>query len=83
MLSLMLLGVNAAAFYMTGIFEGVEHVGPGEDAPVSAKLVAASSLLLWFAVITFGRYIQFSLDYARAGWQLSLQGSRQTEFDFT
>jgi len=62
MLSLMLLGVNAAAFYMSGIFEGVERVGPGEDAPVSAKLVAASSLLLWFAVITFGRYIQFSLD---------------------
>jgi hypothetical protein len=62
MLSLMLLGVNAAVFYMTDIFEGVEHVGPGEDASVSAKLVAASSLLLWFAVITFGRYIQFSLD---------------------
>ena len=62
MLSLMLLGVNAAMFYMTNIFEGVEHVGPGEDASVSAKLVAASSLLLWFAVITFGRYIQFSLD---------------------
>ena len=62
MLSLMLLGVNAAMFYMTDIFEGVEHVGPGEDASVSAKLVAASSLLLWFAVITFGRYIQFSLD---------------------
>jgi hypothetical protein len=35
---------------------------PEKTAPVSAKLVAASSLLLWFAVITFGRYIQFSLD---------------------
>jgi len=62
MLSLVLLGVNAAAFYLTDVFKGVENVGAGEDAPMSAKLVAASSLILWFAVITFGRYIQFSFD---------------------
>jgi uncharacterized membrane protein len=62
MLSLMLLGLNAALFYMTDIFEDIGRVGPGEDASFPAKLVAASSLLLWFAVITFGRYIQFSLD---------------------
>ncbi len=62
MLSLMLLGLNAAVFYFTNIFDGVEGVGPGEDAPISAKLIAASSLLLWFAVISLGRYIQFSLD---------------------
>src|ERR1700690_3972787 len=62
MLSLILLGVNAAVFYMTDIFEGVEELRPGEDTSVSAKLVAASSLLLVFAMITLGRYIQFSLD---------------------
>ena len=27
-------------------------------APLSAKLIAVSSLFLWFAMITFGRYIQ-------------------------
>jgi uncharacterized membrane protein len=56
--ALMLLGVNALLFYMTGVFDSVEHLGPGEDATLSAKIVAASSLLLWFAVIISGRYIQ-------------------------
>lgn len=58
MLSLLLLGLNLAAFYLTGIFDRVERLGAEEDAPMSAKLVAASSLFLWFAVITFARYIQ-------------------------
>jgi len=57
-LALMLLGLNAAAFYLTGAFNGVEQVKAGEDAAMSAKLVAASSLGLWLAVITLGRYIQ-------------------------
>src|SRR5258708_23396675 len=56
-LALMLLGVNAAAFYLTGIFGQVQKLEAGEDAPFSAKLVAASVLFLWFAVITIGRYI--------------------------
>lgn len=58
MLALLLLGLNAAAFYLTDVFPGVENLKAGEDAPVSAKLVAFSSLLLWFLVIAFGRYIQ-------------------------
>jgi uncharacterized membrane protein len=58
MLALMLLGLNAVAFYLTNIFGDVENLRAGEDASISAKLVAASSLLLWFAVITMGRYIQ-------------------------
>jgi hypothetical protein len=57
-LALMLLGVNAAVFYLTGIFNRVNPLKAGEDAPMSAKLVAVTSLFLWFAVITFGRYIQ-------------------------
>ena len=57
-LVLMLLGVNVAAFYLTGIFNSVEQLGAGDDAPMAAKLVAVSSLLLWAAVIIFGRYIQ-------------------------
>ena len=56
--ALMLLGVNVLLFYLTGIFDEVEHLGPGEDAALSAKIIAASSLLLWFAVIISGRYIQ-------------------------
>lgn len=62
MLALMLLGLNVAAFYLTGIFGRVENLGPGEDAPMSAKLVAVTSIVLWVAVITLGRYIQIFLD---------------------
>ena len=58
MLALLLLGLNAAVFYLTDIFGEVESLRAGEDAAISAKLIAASSLLLWFAVITMGRYIQ-------------------------
>lgn len=56
--AVLLLGLNAAAFYLTDTFKVVEHMGPGEDAPLSAKMIAASSLVLWLGVITLGRYIQ-------------------------
>ena len=35
----------------------VEALGPGEDAPRAAKVIAGSSLALWIAVIYFGRMI--------------------------
>lgn len=57
-LALLLLGVNAVAFYLTDIFGQVENLKAGEDAPFNAKFVAASGLILWFVVITMGRYIQ-------------------------
>jgi len=62
MLAIMLLGLNAAAFYLTDAFESVESLGPGEEAPLLAKFIAASSLVLWFGVITLGRYIQSFAD---------------------
>lgn len=58
MLAILLLGLNVAAFYLTGAFESVASLGPGETAPLLAKFIAATSLFLWFAVITLGRYIQ-------------------------
>jgi hypothetical protein len=61
-LALLLLGLNVAAFYLTDAFQSVEHLGPGEDAPLLAKLFAATSLVLWFAVIALGRYIQSFTD---------------------
>jgi uncharacterized membrane protein len=64
-LAVLLLGVNAAVFYLTDAFESVEQLGPGEEAPRLAKLVAGSSLFLWFAVITLGRYIQSYADTIR------------------
>ena len=58
MVAIMLAGLNVAAFYLTGAFESIEGLGPGEDAPPLAKFIAGTSLFLWFAVITLGRYIQ-------------------------
>jgi uncharacterized membrane protein len=62
---LMLLGVNAAAFYMTDVADRVEHLGAGEDAPMYVKLVAGSALVLCFGLIVFGRYIQPMVDSIR------------------
>ena len=56
-LTILLAAGTLLLFYCTGVFRRWESVGPGEDAPVFAKLVAASSLLLWLAVIVLGRYI--------------------------
>ena len=54
--ALLLTGVNVLVFYLTS-FRKAEAVGPGEDAPLPAKMVAAASLFLWFSVITLGRMI--------------------------
>ncbi len=58
MLALVLFGLIGAAFYLTGSFKQIEHLRPGEDAPVSAKLIAVCALFLCLALITLGRYIQ-------------------------
>ena len=61
-LAIVLLGFNAAAFYLTHTFERVVGLGAGEDAPPLAKFIAGSSLFLCFAIIAFGRYIQWFSD---------------------
>ena len=54
-----LLAVTAIAlFYVTDAFRDCEALGPGKDAPLHAKIIAGTSLVLWFAVIVLGRYIQ-------------------------
>ena len=54
----MLLGLNAGVFYLSGTFDDIQRMGAGDDAPISAKLIAASSLVLWIGVVVLGRYIQ-------------------------
>jgi hypothetical protein len=56
----LLAGVNMAAVYLTGIAGRAHAVGPGEDAPTSAKVVAAISLALWIGVVYFGRMIMYN-----------------------
>lgn len=52
-----LAGVNVGIFYLSPLHRSVESLGPGEDAPLGAKLIAATSLALWVGVIYFGRMI--------------------------
>jgi hypothetical protein len=40
-------------FYAAGIVREVEALGPGADAPLSAKIIAATSLFLWVAVMSW------------------------------
>ena len=49
-------------FYSSSAFHETAKLGPGDDAPPFAKMLAASSLFLWFAVVVLGRYIQFFED---------------------
>jgi hypothetical protein len=57
LLFIALAGVNLLAFYLTGMDRAVDKLRAGEDAPVSAKVIAAASLFLWLGVIYFGRLI--------------------------
>ena len=57
---IVIAGVNALLFYMTGLSVRVDAVGPGEDAPPAAKLVAATSLFLWAGVIFWGRLLPWT-----------------------
>lgn len=59
MLFVLLAGVNILYFYFTKLDKKVEALGPGADAPTSAKVVAAMSLLLWFGVMYWGRMLPF------------------------
>jgi len=59
MLFIALAGLNVGAFYLTGVFRAAEATGAGQDVPMSAKIISASSLFLWFGVMYFGRMLPF------------------------
>ena len=52
-------GLNAILFYTTGLASEVNTVAAGQDAPLSARFVAALSLFLWVGVIYCGRMLPF------------------------
>ncbi len=53
---MLLAGANV--LYLT-LFDDVWALGSGEEAPSSAKLVAASQIFLWVGVIYFGRMLPY------------------------
>jgi hypothetical protein len=52
-------GLNVAVFYAAGLNRQMASVGPGEDAPPLAKVVAAVSLVTWIGVVFWGRVMPF------------------------
>ncbi len=59
MLFIFLAGWNVALFYVTGVADEVEALEEGDEAPVSAKVVAGTSLFLWIGVMFFGRMLPY------------------------
>jgi uncharacterized membrane protein len=59
MVAVVAAGTNLTLFYCSSAFQPLLKVGPGDDAPATAKLVAAASLFLWVAIIVMGRYMPF------------------------
>ena len=59
--------------HCTSAFRSCEHLEAGQDAPLSAKLLAASSIVLWIAVIVLGRYMPLFEDTLDPRYSLLLQ----------
>lgn len=55
---LLLAGLNVLAFYGTQ-FRRLKQLGPHEEAPLPARLMAGLSLVCWIGVITAGRLLTF------------------------
>ena len=51
-------GINVAVFYLT-MYRRVAAVGPGDEAPLPARIAGAVSLLCWVGVIFCGRFLTF------------------------
>ena len=57
-LSMSIAGVNVLLFYTT-MFRKVRLLGPGENAPLPARIIGGVSLTCWIGVIAFGRLLTF------------------------
>lgn len=55
---LLMLLAGANVLYLT-LFDEVWALGPGDSAPMSARLVAGSQVFLWIGVIYFGRMLPY------------------------
>ena len=55
---MMVAGINAAVFYTT-ISSAVKSSASDANTPLTAKIVAAVSLVSWLSVIVFGRLITY------------------------
>ena len=56
--SLLLMGINVVLFYSLE-FRSIQALGPNDDAPRRAKVMAGCSLFLLVAIMLFGRMLTF------------------------
>lgn len=54
----LLAGLNVAAFYLT-MFRKVRALGPGDLAPLPARIIGGVSLCAWIGVMSAGRLLTF------------------------
>jgi hypothetical protein len=59
MIFIVLAGLNVLIFYAAGLRRTVNDVGAGEQAPLAARLLGATSLFLWVGVMYWGRMLPF------------------------
>jgi len=57
--TIVVAGAELLFLYCTSAFRKLSEIGPGEDAPAFARLLALVSIVLWIVVIVLGRYIPF------------------------
>ncbi len=55
---LVIAGLNMGAFYLT-MFRKVRALGPGDQAPLPARVIGGVSLAAWIGVMTCGRLLTF------------------------
>jgi hypothetical protein len=54
----LILAAAANTLYLT-VFDEVWTLGPEDEAPLTAKVIAGSGILLWIGVMFFGRMLPF------------------------
>jgi hypothetical protein len=54
-------GLNLLFLYKSGMARATDNLGAGEEAPVLARIIAATSLFLWIGVIYWGRLVPWGI----------------------
>ena len=52
-------GANVLVFYASGVARVVDRLPADANTPLSAKLIGATSLVLWLGVVLWGRMLPF------------------------
>jgi|TARA_B110000438_G_scaffold287305_1_gene319460 hypothetical protein len=62
MIALLLAGLNMLVFHL-GVYRHVDHWDTELPTPIAARIAGGLSIIFWTAVIVFGNWVGFTLDY--------------------